>query len=56
MRRMKSSRIALGILVLGLAARAGHEGKVEWVKDPELGLKKIKSEKKAGVLFFTADW
>jgi hypothetical protein len=53
---MRISMAVAALLSLGVAARAGHEGKVEWVKDPELGLKRIKSDKKAGILFFTADW
>ena len=46
------------ILVLWIAAPQdpGHAGKIAWETDPAAGLARAKSQKKAALLYFTADW
>ena len=51
------------LLVLGLAASLGdlppnqdHRGKIAWEIDPAAGLAQAKSQKRAALLYFTADW
>lgn len=53
------------LLVIGLAASLGvssssqdpgHHGKLAWELDPAAGLARAKAEKRAALLYFTADW
>ena len=52
---MRTALLVLAALAVA-AAPAGHEGKIDWVKDPAFGLAKAKLEGRAAMLFFTADW
>jgi hypothetical protein len=50
----------IGLAVsLGVASPGqdrGHLGKITWELDPAAGLARAKAEKKAALLYFTADW
>lgn len=34
----------------------GHLGKIAWELDPAAGMAKAKGQKRAALLYFTADW
>jgi hypothetical protein len=54
---MRLTLAALTALCLAAApAPVGHEGKIDWVKDPAFGFAKAKLEGRGAMLFFTADW
>jgi hypothetical protein len=57
---MKATLVFLGLMAsLGVvAARQDHRhlGKIAWEHDPATGLAKAKSENKAALLYFTAEW
>jgi hypothetical protein len=48
--------LAAAFVAAASPAPVGHEGKIDWVKDPAFGLAKAKLEGRAALMFFTADW
>lgn len=55
---MRARLLAVVFVLVGgaHAVAQGHLGRVDWVKDPAAGLQKAKSENRAAMLFFTAEW
>lgn len=55
---MRNLMLVSVFFVLGGASASaqGHLGRVDWVKDPAAGLQKARSESRAAMLYFTAEW
>ncbi|MBI4563888.1 MAG: hypothetical protein HY716_04245 [Planctomycetes bacterium] len=50
--------VATAVLFAGgpLVAGMDEDKAIDWIKNPKFGLARAKLEKKAAMLFFTADW
>ena len=54
---MKPAALLILALVAALPNQdSGHRGKIAWELDPAAGLAKAKSQRRAALLYFTAEW